>query len=131
MTGVPRAFLSVLLFLGATFSALADEEPPALPTNETLARLLSYESRALENHITIGVVVRGESNLSKTFKTEQAIHVTFIWPVNENGRRVRKTDTRVFLWNEEYGWFRHIVGTRRGVSVIDVCSEKRGMIEIK
>lgn len=130
MTGVLRPFLSVLVLFGATFSAIA-EEPPALPNNETLARLLSYESRALENHITIGVVVRGEANLSKTFKTQHAIHVSFIWPVNEDGRRVRKTERRVFLWNEEYGWFRHIEGTRRGVAVIDICSEKRGMIEIK
>lgn len=92
---------------------------------------MSYESKVLETHITIGVVVRGEADLSKKFKTQHAIHVTFIWPVNESGRRVRQTETRFFLWNDEYGWFNAIVGRHRGVAVMDVCSEKLGMIEIK
>lgn len=125
-----RVILSVGLVMISFNSVRAEEEPP-LPTNETLARLLSYESKVLESHITIGLVVRGEADLSKRFKTHHAIHVTFIWPISENGGRVRKADTRVFMWNEEYGWFNSIIGERRGTAVIDVCSEKQGMIEIK
>ena len=124
-------FLPVVALFVTMQSALANEDLPALPSNEVLARLLSYESEVLERHITIGVVVRGEADLSNSFKTDHAIHVTFIWPVPDRGSRVRKTDTRVFLWNEEYGWFRAITGERRGTAVIDICSELRGMIEIR
>ena len=67
----------------------------------------------METHITIGVVVRGEPDLSKKFKTQHAIHMTFIWPINASGRGVRQTETRVFLWNDEYGWFNAIVIRRR------------------
>ena len=81
--------------------------------------------------ITIAVLVRGEADLSKNFKTKDAIHVTFIWPVAENGRRVRAVENRVFLWNEEYGWFIFFEGERHGLPVINVCSELLGMIEIK
>jgi hypothetical protein len=77
------------------------------------------------------VVVRGEADLSKQFKTDHAIHGTFTWPVSDKGNRVRKTDTRVFMWNESYGWFTSMVGHRRGAAVIDICSEKPGMVEIK
>lgn len=130
MRVLSQILLSASILLISIVSAQA-EEPPELPSNATLARLLSYESKVLESQITIGVVVRGEADLSKKFKTQHAIHVTFIWPLDKNGARVRSTETRVFLWNEEYGWFNAIVGKRRGVSVIDVCSEKLGMIEIK
>ena len=130
MTSLLRSVLSACVLL-ISLAPLRAEEPPPLPSDEVLARLLSYESKVLETHITIGVVVRGEADLSKKFKTQHAIHVTFIWPINEGGRRVRHTETRVFLWNDEYGWFNAIGGRRRGVAVIDVCSEKLGMIEIK
>ena len=86
----------------------AQKEAPPLPSNAVLKRLLSYESRVRDAYITIGVVVRGEAVLSKGFKTDHAIHVTFIWPVADKGRRVRKTDTRVFLWNEQYLSLIHI-----------------------
>lgn len=128
-----RVLLPVsLVLLIASAPLQAAEDPPPLPSYELLARLLSYESRVLESQITIGVVVRGETALSHRFKTDHAIHVTFIWPVSDDrGSRVRETDTRVFLWNEQYGWFSYYEGERRGVAVIDVCSEKLGMIEIK
>jgi hypothetical protein len=89
------------------------EELPRLPSNEVLVRLLSCESKVLETHVTIGVVVRGEPDLSKKFKAQHAIHMTFIWPINGSGRGVRQTEIRVFLWNDEYGWFNAIVIRRR------------------
>ena len=126
-----RVFLAcglVLLSLGAL---QAQTSRPALPSHETLARLLGEEARVRPAEITIAVVVRGEANLSKDFKTKDAIHVTFIWPVAEKGRRVRAVENRVFLWNEEYGWFLFFEGERRGLSVINICSEKLGLIEVK
>ena len=126
-----RPILVIALLCLSLAPLHAQEDPPELPTNETLIRLLSYESRVLESNITIAVVVRGEANLSKQFKTKNAIHVTFLWPVSERGRRVRKSETRVFMWNEQYGWFSYAEGERRGLAVIDICSEKLGMVEIK
>ncbi|MFP6875887.1 MAG: hypothetical protein VCA37_03570 [Roseibacillus sp.] len=130
MTALFRVFLSVSSLV-LSLAPLQAADPPPLPSHATRARLLSYESKVLETHIVIGVVVRGESDLSKQFKTDHAIHVTFIWPVSDKGSRVRKTDTRVFMWNEPYGWFTSMVGYRRGTAVIDICSEKLGMVEIK
>lgn len=129
------SFSRLVLSIGLLFLALgslhAAGERPALPSHETLARLLGEEARVRAADITIAVVVRGEADLSRKFKTKDAIHVTFIWPVPENGRRVRAIETRVFLWNEQYGWFIYFDGERRGLPVINVCSEKLGMIEIK
>ena len=126
-----RVFLSLALFQASLGMLQAQTGRPDLPPHETLARLLGEEARVRAADITIAVVVRGEADLSKNFKTKDAIHVTFIWPVAENGRRVRAVENRVFLWNEEYGWFIFFESERRGLPVINICSEKLGMIEIK
>ena len=97
MTALSRVFLLVgisLLSLDSLQAQGGQKEPP-IPSDDVLALLLSYESRVLPQHISIGIVVRGEASLGEKFGTHHSIHVTFIWPIAKDGRRVREVATEI------------------------------------
>lgn len=104
---------------------------PRVPDPQLVARLIADETGVVQREIHVAVVLEVEAEMCDGVVAVRSAHATFIWPVLEDGHRVRKAGERTFHWNQELGWFMYRLVHPRGGEAVDICSEHKGLIRVR
>ena len=131
-----RPWLAVCLLLGMTGITPAQSgdfrpAPPLPPDEGLVARLVSEQTGVPRKEIAVAVIIEAEAELCEGVQAKHTVQAAFVWPVLENGRRVRRVGYRTFFWNERWGWFLYRPVSIRGGEAIDICSEHKGLIQVR
>ena len=102
-----------------------------VPSDQLIVKLLTLESERLPSDYRVAIVLPGEMRGRAGFVAEKVAKVTFVGPVIEDGRKVRRVCDEQFYWNADYGWFHYEIGEDRRGAVVWVWSELRGEVEVR
>lgn len=133
MGGTLRRTISLslaLLAMGAG-GLRAEAEPDGPPSRELVRKLLADEAEVLERTINVGIILPGTSTSADGFEASRAVRVIYLWDEERGNLHERVVAERIFFWNEDYGWFTWGKNTLHGHEVLDICSEKKGLIRLR
>lgn len=124
-----RAFVVVLLFLMVGLSG-AQEGRPRL-VRSLVAKLIAEANQIRESEVTVGPMQAVQEEIGKALTTTDGVCVTFVAPVIEDGRRVRRVQKRLFYHDEDWGWYLFAIEGFRGGEGIDLVSERKGRVILR
>lgn len=126
---------SVGLLLGILLLGMgglvAGDGPGGPPDKDLLRKLIADEAEVLERTINIGIVLPGKVTTSDGFQADHAVRVVYLWEEKRGTFTERVVAEKTFLWNEEFGWFTWGRNDLRGAEVLDICSERKGLIRLR
>lgn len=129
MTILSRACVVVFLFFMADLAG-AQEGRPRL-ARALVAKLIAEANQIRESEVTVGPMQAVQEEVGKALTTTDGVCVTFVAPVIEDGRRVRRVQRRLFYHDEDWGWYLFAIEGFRGGEGIDLVSERKGRIILR
>ena len=123
--------VAVAIFALSSLATRGEGFPESLPREKLIRSLITLDEQIKSDQIEVAIVLPGELTCESGFVCRQAARVILVMPMIENGRKVRRVAERIFLWNEQWGWFTYREVQRRGGEAILVFSEKAGLAEFR
>lgn len=119
---------SLLIPSGVFAAGQPLKAPPSL-SKEVAIRLLALRDERFAKDYEVALIMPGETEF-QGLTVAQAAAVTFFGPDIVKGKKKRRLQTEMLLWNEEYGWFFCEFGERLGRTTVFIWSELLGEVEI-